>query len=72
MACAGVAAPTPARASPPGAGRGLMQLYEGSFVVVNDETGDGKTVCVSIRLPDSRETEPAACSPPLTGIAGRD
>jgi signal transduction histidine kinase len=33
---------------------GLAQLYGGSFVVVNDETGDGKTVCVSIRLPDSR------------------
>jgi anti-sigma regulatory factor (Ser/Thr protein kinase) len=32
---------------------GLMQLYGGNFLVVNDETGDGKTVCVSIRLPDS-------------------
>jgi anti-sigma regulatory factor (Ser/Thr protein kinase) len=32
---------------------GLMQPYGGSFLVVNDETGDGKTVCVSIRLPDS-------------------
>jgi anti-sigma regulatory factor (Ser/Thr protein kinase) len=33
---------------------GLMQLYGGSLVVVNDETGDGKTVCVSIRLPDGQ------------------
>jgi anti-sigma regulatory factor (Ser/Thr protein kinase) len=33
---------------------GLMQPYGGSLVVVNDETGDGKTVCVSIHLPDSQ------------------
>jgi signal transduction histidine kinase len=33
---------------------GLMQLYGGSLVVVNDEVGDGKTVCVSIRLPDGQ------------------
>lgn len=30
---------------------GLVELYAGSFVVVNDDAGDGKTVCVSIRLP---------------------
>ncbi|HEX2818950.1 MAG TPA: ATP-binding protein [Streptosporangiaceae bacterium] len=33
---------------------GLLQLYGGSLIVVNDETGDGKTVCASIRLPDGR------------------
>jgi anti-sigma regulatory factor (Ser/Thr protein kinase) len=33
---------------------GLMQLYGGNLVVVDDEARDGKTVCVSIRLPDSQ------------------
>ena len=33
---------------------GLIGPYQGSLVVVNDEAGDGKTVCVSIRLPDGR------------------
>jgi len=31
----------------------LMQPYGGSLVVVDDETGHGKTVCVSVLLPDS-------------------
>jgi anti-sigma regulatory factor (Ser/Thr protein kinase) len=33
---------------------GLIQPYGGSLVIVNDDTGDGKTVCVSIRLPDGQ------------------
>jgi anti-sigma regulatory factor (Ser/Thr protein kinase) len=33
---------------------GLIGPYGGSLVVVGDETGDGKTVCVSIRLPSSQ------------------
>ena len=33
---------------------GLIRPYGGSLVVVGDEAGDGKTVCVSIRLPDAR------------------
>jgi anti-sigma regulatory factor (Ser/Thr protein kinase) len=33
---------------------GLIRLYGGSLVVVDDDAGDGKTVCVSIRLPDSQ------------------
>ena len=31
---------------------GLIRPYGGSLVVVDDEAGNGKTVCVSIRLPD--------------------
>jgi len=30
----------------------LVQPYEGSLVVVDDETGVGKTVCVSMLLPE--------------------
>ena len=33
---------------------GLIVLYGGSLVVVDDEAGNGKTVCVSIRLPDGQ------------------
>jgi anti-sigma regulatory factor (Ser/Thr protein kinase) len=33
---------------------GLIRPYGGSLIVVNDDTGDGKTVCASIRLPDGK------------------
>lgn len=32
---------------------GMIELHGGSLVVVNDDEGDGKTVCASIRLRSS-------------------